>query len=263
MSAPAAIAIGAHPDDIEFTMAGTLALLKKAGFRIHCLNIASGSCGSLELKPRELRTRRRRESEAAARILGADFHPSRTDDFQILYTLPLLRWLTGVIREVRPTVVLTHPPRDYMEDHMNTARLVVTATFARGMKNFHATSRAPVWSGNVAVYHAMPVGLQDDLCRPVVPGAFVNITSELDTKRKALACHRSQYRWLRETQGMASYLRTMEETSREVGRMSRKFRYAEGWWRHLPVGFCDDKADPLREALGSAYRINPAFKRGQ
>jgi hypothetical protein len=48
MSAPAAIAIGAHPDDIEFTMAGTLALLKKAGFRIHCLNIASGSCGSLE-----------------------------------------------------------------------------------------------------------------------------------------------------------------------------------------------------------------------
>ena len=41
-----AIAIAAHPDDIEFYMAGTLLLLKQAGWKIHYLNLSSGNCGS-------------------------------------------------------------------------------------------------------------------------------------------------------------------------------------------------------------------------
>jgi LmbE family N-acetylglucosaminyl deacetylase len=43
-----AIAIGAHPDDIEFYMAGTLLLLKEAGYAIHYLNVANGNSGSTE-----------------------------------------------------------------------------------------------------------------------------------------------------------------------------------------------------------------------
>ena len=46
-----AIAIGAHPDDIEFMMAGTLLLLKKAGYEIHYMNVANGSCGSVQYRP--------------------------------------------------------------------------------------------------------------------------------------------------------------------------------------------------------------------
>ena len=46
MPSKAAIAIGAHPDDVEFYMAGTLLLLKQAGYEIHYLNLASGNCGS-------------------------------------------------------------------------------------------------------------------------------------------------------------------------------------------------------------------------
>ena len=49
MDNPVAIAIAAHPDDIEFTMAGTLLLLKQAGFEIHYLNLATGNCGSRSL----------------------------------------------------------------------------------------------------------------------------------------------------------------------------------------------------------------------
>ena len=45
MGTPVAMAIGAHPDDIEFSMAGTLLLLKRAGFETHYFNIASGNCG--------------------------------------------------------------------------------------------------------------------------------------------------------------------------------------------------------------------------
>ena len=55
-----AIAVAAHPDDIEFVMAGTLCLLREAGYAIHYLNVATGSCGSLQYPPAKLRTIRRR-----------------------------------------------------------------------------------------------------------------------------------------------------------------------------------------------------------
>ena len=49
-----AIAIGAHPDDIEFYMAGTLLLLKRAGYDIHYFNVANGCCGSQQYSARQL-----------------------------------------------------------------------------------------------------------------------------------------------------------------------------------------------------------------
>jgi len=79
------------PDDIEFYMAGTLVLLKEAGYEIHYLTVASGSCGSVEHDAATTRAVRRREAQRAARILGACWHPSFTDDLEILYELRLLR----------------------------------------------------------------------------------------------------------------------------------------------------------------------------
>src|SRR5437667_2642775 len=148
-----AIAIGAHPDDIEFYMAGTLLLLKQAGYDIHYLTLASGSCGSIEQNAAATRLRRRKESRRAASILGAHYHPSLTDDLEILYELKTLRRVAAVIREVRPKIVLTHPPQDYMEDHTNTCRLAVTAAFARGMRNFKTTPARPAVFEDVFVYH--------------------------------------------------------------------------------------------------------------
>src|SRR5437660_601787 len=116
MPSKSAIAIGAHPDDIEFYMAGTLLLLKKAGYEIHYLNLASGNCGSTEYNSAAMRSIRNNESRTAAKILGAHFHTSITDDLEILYTLDLLRRLASIIRDVKPNILLTHSPQDYMED---------------------------------------------------------------------------------------------------------------------------------------------------
>src|SRR5882757_7885724 len=115
-----AIAIAAHPDDIEFYMAGTLLLLGEAGFQIHYMTLASGSCGSLEFSTERTRAIRRQEAKQAAKILGATFHPSLVDDLEVFYELSTLRRLAAVIRQVQPSIVLTHSPQDYMEDHMNT-----------------------------------------------------------------------------------------------------------------------------------------------
>jgi LmbE family N-acetylglucosaminyl deacetylase len=245
-----AFAIAAHPDDIEFGMAGTLLLLKRAGWETHYLNLSKGHCGSTEFNASQTRRIRRREAQAAAYLIGARWHPPLCDDLEILYELKTLRRLAAVIRDVNPGLVLTHSPQDYMEDHMNACRLAVTAAFARGMKNFRTIPRTRTVEAEVTLYHAMPHGLCDQLGQPVYPSIFVNTTSVHSAKRAALAAHQSQKAWLDVSQGMDSYLRVMDEMSLAVGKMSRRFKHAEGWRRHAHMGFCAADADPLRRALG-------------
>ncbi len=212
------------------------------------------------------RSIRNTEARAAAKILGAHFHPSLTNDLEILYNLELLRALAAVIREVKPGIVLTHSPQDYMEDHTNTSRLAVTAAFTRGMPNFKTVPPRPTADYEVTVYHALPHGLCDQLRRRIIPGAFVNTTSVHKTQLKALAAHKSQQNWLDVSQGMNSYLLAMEDMSLAVGRLSKKFKHAEGWRRHLHFGFCGPDADPLAAGAGEelpgeqSLRAQPATR---
>ena len=259
MSKPIAIAIAAHPDDIEFYMAGTLLLLKEAGWEIHYLNVASGNCGSVNRNAARTRITRRREARRAAAVLGAAWHPPLCDDLEVFYEIERLRRLAGVIREVKPGVVLTHSPQDYMEDHTNTCRLAVTAAFARGMPNFHTVPARRATENEVTVYHAMPHGLCDGLRRRIVPEIFVDTSGVQGAKRAALACHSSQKDWLDTSQGMDSYLKSMDMLSLAVGKMSRGFKHAEGWRRHLHLGFGAKDADPLRAALRKSYQLNPKY----
>lgn len=248
-----AIAIAAHPDDIEFVMAGTLLLLKQRGWEIHYFNVSTGNCGSVRYNAETTRRRRLAEAKRAARLLGAEFHAPIADDLEIFYEAKLLRRVAAIIREVKPAIVLTHSPQDYMEDHMNTSRLAVTAAFSRGMPNFVTAPRRSAIETEVTVYHAMPHGLRDGLRQAVKPDGFVNTTTVHEQKLSALAQHQSQQEWLDVSQGMNSYLRAMDDMSREVARMSRRFKHAEGWRRHLHLGLCGEEADPLRDALGRDY----------
>lgn len=262
-SARAAIAVAAHPDDIEFSMAGTLLLLRRAGWTIHYFNLLSGNCGSLDTGPAATRRIRRREARRAAARLGARWHAPIGDDLELVYEVPALRRVASVIRDARPAILLTHAPHDYMEDHMTACRLAVTAAFGRGAANFRTVPPRPAYRTDLAVYHAMPHGLQDGLRRRVAPGAFVNTTAVHEDKLAALAEHRSQQEWLRATQGMDSYLESMTEMSRAVGRLSRTFRHAEGWRRRLHLGFSRTEIDPLRDALGPDYLVSAECERGR
>lgn len=247
---PVALAIGAHPDDIEFRMAGTLLLLAQAGWEIHYWNLSQGNCGSLQFSPAETARRRRREAKEAARILGAHWHAPIARDLEILYSVPMVRRVAAVIREVRPTLLLTHPPTDYMEDHTETCRLVVTAAFAHGMPNFKSVPSRPTYAEDVTLYHCAPHGLCTPYGEPVTPPIFVNTASVHATKMAALAAHGSQQHWLGESQRMNSYLQAGEDDSIALGKRSRRFRHAEAWWQHSHMGFCAPDARPLQQALG-------------
>ena len=255
-----AIAIAAHPDDIELMMAGTLLLVKKAGYEIHYLNLSSGNVGSIEHDSETIKKIRLEEAKKAAEILGAYFHSPFCNDLEIFYDLKTLKQLAAVIREVKPNIVLTHSPADYMEDHTNTCRLAVTAAFARGMPNFETVPSMLAENYDCTIYHALPHTLKDNLRGRIIAGAFVNTTSVHKTKLEALKAHQSQQSWLDVSQKMNSYLQTMEDTSLKVGQMSKQFRHAEGWRRHLHFGFCGLHNDPLKD-LGNDYIINEEYEK--
>ena len=256
-----AIAIAAHPDDIELMMAGTLLLLKKKGYEIHYLNLSSGNLGTTEYDNETIKKIRLGEAKKAAAILGAHFHPPFSNDLEIFYEEKNLKRLAAIIREVKPKIVLTHSPVDYMEDHTNTCRLAVTASFTRGMRNFQTIPGRPPVNEDCTVYHALPHGLKDPLRRLVIAGAYVNTTSVNEQKLEALKAHQSQQNWLDVSQKLNSYLQTMEEISLKVGTMSKRFKYAEGWRRHLHLGFCGPEDDPLTE-LGDDYMLDEEYEQG-
>lgn len=244
-------AIAAHPDDIEFCMAGTLVLLAGAGCEIHTMNIADGSCGSVEYDAATIAGIRLQEAMSAARHIGATLHPPLVPDLQIYYEKGLLARVSSVMRAVAPDILLVPSPQDYMEDHMNACRLAVTAAFCRGMRNFPVDPPREPIPGQVVVYHAQPYGNRDALNRPVRPDFWVNIGSVMAKKAAMLAEHKSQKEWLDYSQGLDAYLDTMRQHAREMGELSARCEYAEGWRRHNPLGLCAAGADPLAEILGA------------
>ncbi len=253
---PSALAIAAHPDDIEFVMAGTLLQLEAAGWDIHYINVCTGNMGSTVMSAAQTARVRRREARDAAKVLGAKWYAPFCDDMMVFYNEANIRRLTAVVRAARPTVVLTHALADYMEDHMIVARLAVTAAFSRGIPNFRSVPQRQPDLTPCTVYHAMPHGQCTPLREPVKPELLVDTTSVHETKRQALACHASQKEWLDATQGQESYLKTMDAFSRALGRQSKKFQHAEGWTRHLHYGFGAENDDPLRDALAKKYLSN-------
>ena len=247
---PNVLAIAAHPDDIEFVMAGTMLQLKKRGWDLHYFNIANGCYGSLTTDAAETARIRLAEGRAAAEMLGATFYEPICDDMHIFYTAQMLHRVASVVRRADPQIVLTHAPIDYMIDHENACRLAVSAAFIKFSRHFPCEPPAEAVAGDVAVYHAQPHGNATPMREPVRPDFVVDCGDVLEQKRQALEQHKSQQNWLNETQGMSSYVQSMVDNSADVGRfVTPAFSFGEGWRQHLHLGFGAAGYDPLRDTL--------------
>jgi N-acetylglucosamine malate deacetylase 1 len=246
---PSILALFAHPDDAEFTCAGTLALLAARGWRVTIATMTPGDCGSAELSPAAIAAVRRREAIAAATLLGAEYRCLEERDLAIDYDTTSRRKVTALLREVRPRLVLTHPPADYMVDHEVTSRLARDACFTAPMPNFDAPTLAPTTEGIPALYYTDPLGGRD-MWHNVAPyGRLVDVTGQMELKRAMLACHRSQRDWLLRQHGMDEYLRAMEEWAAERGALLG-VRYAEAFRQHRGHPYPHD--DLLAQVLGLA-----------
>lgn len=245
------LAAVAHPDDIEFMMAGTLLALQEAGCRIHFWNLANGGCGTQSYSREEIVALREAEAAKSAQLAGALYHRPLFDDLGVFYDAPSLAKVAAVVREVEPDIILTHSPNDYMEDHEGVCRLVCMAAFSRGMTNFCTEPARPAVNKPVRIYHALPHGLRDGLGRAVVADRFVEVTPFLEKKAALLACHQTQKEWLDASQGMGAYLEEMQRLCAEMGQMSGSFAYAEAFRTHNHLGYCAPEFDPLVAMLGA------------
>ena len=199
------------------------------------------------------------EAQAAAHSIGAQILPPIADDLTLFYDAASIAKVSAGIRKVRPDIILTHPPLDYMEDHMTACRLAVTAAFTREMPNYASLPPVAPYTGEVVIYHSMPAGLKTGLREPVESELYVDVTPVLARKRAMLAHHESQSGWLDATQGMNSYLNSMEDMTREMGTLSGAFEAAEGWRRHLHLGFASEHADPISDVLVDSVLRNPRY----
>jgi len=255
------LAAAAHPDDIEFMMAGTLLLLRDAGAEIHMCNLSNGNCGTATHGSEENAALRWLEAKASAKKAGAVMHESISYDLGLYYTEELAQKTGAIIRRVQPDILLVPSLEDYMEDHQNAARLLITGAFTRAMPNFKTLPDEPLYGKDVALYHALPYGLRDGMRKRIRPGMYVDIASALSLKRGMLACHESQKSFLDTSQGVDAYLDLMESMSAEVGTMSGRFKFAEGWRRHSHFGFADEDFNPLPEILAQACIIDEEYER--
>lgn len=105
------------PNDAEFLSAGTLSLLKKVGFDIHIATFTAGDKGTIQHSPEEISRIRKAEAASAAGIIGANYHCLGFEDIYILYNRETIEKATSLIRKIKPFLVFTHNPTDYMIDH--------------------------------------------------------------------------------------------------------------------------------------------------
>ncbi len=245
-----ALAFMAHPDDIEFLAAGTLVRLRReAGCKIALATVTSGDCGSVTKRPGEIQRIRCGEAEASAAILDADYHCAGSLDLLIAYDAPTLRRCTEIVRRVRPDLIITNSPADYMVDHEITSQLVRTACFGAPIPNFFTLDPCPAdrLERVPHLYYADPVEGVDALGRPIEPGFIVDISGAMDVKEKMLACHASQREWLRAHHGVDQYIISMKQLSAQRGQQIG-VKYAEGLRQHLGHAYPRDNL--LGQLLG-------------
>jgi bacillithiol biosynthesis deacetylase BshB1 len=174
------LAIMAHPDDAELLCGGALALAAANGDRVGILDLSrgeAGSSGSPEL--------RAQEAERSAHVLGlAVRRNAGLRDAGLTNDDESRAVVVGIIRELRPRIVVTHWREGRHPDHRLAAQLVYDASFLSALRNYDApgTAHRPD-----KVVHCLL--FREDAPHPTF---VVDVSAHMDTKLAALACFESQ-----------------------------------------------------------------------
>jgi LmbE family N-acetylglucosaminyl deacetylase len=235
------LSVLAHPDDAEFLCAGTLLRLSREhGFEVHIASMTPGDCGSVEHPPDEIARIRREEGARAAALMGATYHCLEERDLLIFYGERPLASITRLLRQVRPRIVLTHSPADYMLDHEMTSTLVRAAAFGAPAPNFLAGKGQPPAIPHIPhLYYCDPIEGKDPLGRTIDPDYRIDISGVIETKADMLATHTSQRNWLLKHHGMDQYVQSMRDWSADQGRVAG-VAFAEGFRQHLGHSYPQD-----------------------
>ncbi len=244
-----ALSVLAHPDDAEFLCAGALLrLVREHGWQVHIASMTAGDCGSAEHSPEEISRIRRAEGARGAAIVGGTYHCLEERDLRITYNERTLENIVRLMRQVRPRIVFTHSPSDYMLDHEMTSALTRAACFGAPAPNFDAESKLPAIDHIPHLYYCDAIEGKDPLGREVVPAFRIDVSGVMEAKIEALAAHASQRNWLLKHHGMDHYLQSLRDWNTKRGKECG-VAFAEGYRQHLGHSYPQDNL--LGQLLGT------------
>ena len=151
-TAPRAIlAVGAHAGNMEVAAGAVLARQARAGDRVVLLHLTLGEGGNPRMTPTAYGEQKRREAVAAARVLGAESLFGPYHDGEVPNDEAARRYVAEVIREVRPSIVITHWRRSLHRDHETAHAITRDAVLLAALEGVRLKS--PAHRGVRAVYY--------------------------------------------------------------------------------------------------------------
>lgn len=223
------LAVFAHPDDVDFGAAGSIAKWRKSGAKIYYLVATRGCKGSADpqMDPQKLRKVRQKEQLAAADLLGVSqvFFLNYTDG-ELESTLKLKEEIVKVIRQVKPDTVLTFDPqmrysalRGYINhpDHLAVGEATMAAVYP--------LARDPLTFPNHTKIGLAPHKVKEIILTSFEEqNFFVDITDTFEKKLASIKCHQSQY------DNFSQLAKRIREWARFTGKKIN-VKYAEGFKR--------------------------------
>jgi N-acetylglucosamine malate deacetylase 1 len=194
--------IAAHPDDAEISAGGTIAALKAQGASVGILDLTSG-----EPTPFGTPEIRQRETAAASAVLGVDWRgnlglPNRA----LVADLDSRKQLAGMLRQLKPRVLLTHHCEDAHPDHVAASALVDAARFWSKLSKTDMPGE-PHFPAKIYYFLSMHLRLH------VQPSFVMDVSEHHDTKMKAVECYHSQF-----VQGRSTTFPTVRDDLRDRAR---------------------------------------------
>ncbi|MGA9770601.1 MAG: bacillithiol biosynthesis deacetylase BshB1 [Blastocatellia bacterium] len=175
-----ALAVGAHPDDVEFSVGGTLIKLAALGYKVGVLDMARGELGT-----RGTAEIRAREAIAAATEMRLSVRDNlELPDGHIWLSEESRVKMVRKIRLYRPRVIFTHFWEDPHPDHVHTCQIVREAAHVAGLIKYDAEGGQERFRPQTVAHFMFP--------RTVSPTFVVDISEFAEQKQKAVACYRSQ-----------------------------------------------------------------------
>ncbi len=211
------LAIGAHAGDAEITTGALLARHKRLGDRVAIVHLTLGEGGNPKMTPAAYGEQKKREALVAAKVLGADVLFGPWKDGELRDTEEAARYVADVIRQVKPTHVVSHWKASLHPDHEAAFRIVNAAVLLASLEGFE--SAHPRHQGVRGVYYADNWEDADGFA----PYLYVDVTEDLATWKAAV----TSYEFIRGGISSFPYLEYYEALARVRGAMAGK-RFALG-----------------------------------
>ena len=231
------LAIGAHPDDLEFMCGGTLLKCRDRGDRIFIALTTSGNTGSNVIPTKEENAAvREAEQLACCEHYGAEAMFLRFDDEGLLDTPETRRAVLNAIRWADPDLILCNPPWDPSPDHGMTGKLVTEVLLCSGGK-LHPSDYPPIKKVPSVFFYC------EDGAQNIKPDIYVDITGQIEEKAQMVLLHKSQFSWIGDVRGSTddeeakSYFSDLCLTKSRYMGIQADCDYAEGFIAHMILGY--------------------------